>query len=122
VFVNPSRPAILSLRALDLDVRAGQTVALVGSSGCGKSTILSLIERFYDPVAGEIRVGDSDIKDYHLGQYRSIISLVSQEPFMFRGTLRENIAIGLPNDQVSDNEIVEVLKQSNLFDFLSSLP
>ncbi|KAI1169053.1 multidrug resistance protein 4 [Nemania serpens] len=108
-------------QGLDLEAHAGQTIALVGSSGCGKSTILSLIERFYDPVAEIIRVGNNDIKYYDLGQYRNIISLVSQEPFMFRGTRRENIAIGLPNDSVSDNDILEVSKQSNLFNFLSSI-
>lgn len=80
-----------------------------------------MIERFYDPVAEIIRVGNNDIKYYDLGQYRNIISLVSQEPFMFRGTRRENIAIGLPNDSVSDNDILEVSKQSNLFNFLSSI-
>ncbi|KAI1816906.1 multidrug resistance protein 1, 2, 3 [Poronia punctata] len=118
----PSRPDAFSLQGLNLEAHPGQTIALVGSSGCGKSTILSLIERFYDPSAGSVRVGGRSIKDYDLGQYRAIISLVSQDPFLFRGTLRENVAMGLPGKQVPDDEILEACKQSNLADFLSSLP
>lgn len=75
-----SRPEELILRNMSLDVRAGQYVALVGRSGCGKSTVAALIERFYDPSAGQILVDNVRVSDYNLSHYRRNLAIVSQEP------------------------------------------
>ena len=74
------RPDVPVLKGLNLHVKPGQYVALVGSSGCGKSTTVSLIERFYDPIAGEVLVDGVPVSEYNLAQYREHISIVSQEP------------------------------------------
>jgi len=78
---NPNlRPDVPVLRGLNLNIKAGQYVALVGSSGCGKSTTVGLIERFYDPIAGDVLVDGLPVSDYNLSDYRKNISIVSQEP------------------------------------------
>jgi ATP-binding cassette subfamily B (MDR/TAP) protein 1 len=74
------RPHVPVLRGLDIEVKPGQYVALVGSSGCGKSTAVGLIERFYDPIVGQVLVDGMDVAGYNLSDYRKNISLVSQEP------------------------------------------
>jgi ATP-binding cassette, subfamily B (MDR/TAP), member 1 len=79
------RPHVPVLRGLDIEIKPGQYVALVGSSGCGKSTAVQLIERFYDPLVGQVLVDGMDVAGYHLLEYRKNISLVSQEPtYSFR--------------------------------------
>jgi len=82
-FRYPTRPHVPVLRGLDFEVKPGQYVALVGSSGCGKSTAVALIERFYDPVVGQVLVDGMDVAGYNLSDYRKSISLVSQEPTYF---------------------------------------
>ena len=82
------------LRGLSLKIKAGQTVALVGHSGCGKSSIVSLIQRFYDPTDGKITVDGTDIKEFNLRWWRQQIGLVGQEPVLFTGTIAQNIAYG----------------------------
>ena len=77
---SKSRPDVPVLRGLNLDVKPGQYVALVGASGCGKSTTVGLIERFYDPIAGEVLVDGTSVADYNLADFRKTISIVSQEP------------------------------------------
>jgi ATP-binding cassette, subfamily B (MDR/TAP), member 1 len=79
-FRYPTRPHVPVLRGLDFEVKPGQYVALVGSSGCGKSTAVALIERFYDPVVGQVLVDGMDVQGYNVSDYRKNISLVSQEP------------------------------------------
>jgi ATP-binding cassette subfamily B (MDR/TAP) protein 1 len=79
-FRYPTRPHVPVLRGLDFEVKPGQYVALVGSSGCGKSTAVGLIERFYDPVVGQVLVDGMDVQGYNVAEYRKNISLVSQEP------------------------------------------
>lgn len=74
------RPDVPVLRGLNLDVKSGQYIALVGASGCGKSTTVALIERFYDPIAGQVLVDGIPISEYNLSEYRKSISIVSQEP------------------------------------------
>lgn len=118
----PSRLERLSLDDFSLDVEPGQTIALVGPSGCGKSTIVSLLGRFYNPESDVIKVDGRDISEYDVHQYRRIISLVSQEAFLFSGTIHENIAIGLPDEEVPDEAIFSVCKQANIYDFVASLP
>ncbi|KAL2496173.1 ABC transporter B family member 15 [Forsythia ovata] len=119
VFAYPSRPDQLILKGLNLKIRSGTTVALVGQSGSGKSTIIGLIERFYDPIKGSVFIDDKDIKEYNLRTLRSHIALVSQEPTLFAGTINENIAYGKQN--ATDSEIRKAAILANAHEFISGM-
>ncbi|KAK6154401.1 hypothetical protein DH2020_008649 [Rehmannia glutinosa] len=119
VFFYPSRPDQMILKGLSLKISAGTTVALVGQSGSGKSTIISLIERFYDPINGSICIDDKDIKDYNLRTLRSHIALVSQEPTLFAGTIYENIAYG--KSDARESEIRKAPMLANAHEFISGM-
>jgi len=129
-FSYPLRPEAQVLRGVSLQVHPGQFVALVGASGCGKSTLVAMLERFYDPVTGTITLDDtrnsSDITTLSPRLYRSIIGLVQQEPTLYQDTIRENIALGDPDDDISkrpsEDEIISACKQANAWEFISSLP
>ncbi|GAU20320.1 hypothetical protein TSUD_338010 [Trifolium subterraneum] len=119
-FSYPSRPEVLILNDFSLSVPAGKTIALVGSSGSGKSTVVSLIERFYDPTSGQVTLDGNDIKTLKLKWLRQQIGLVSQEPALFATTIRENILLGRPDaDQV---EIEEAARVANAHSFIIKLP
>ncbi|KAK6934388.1 ABC transporter-like, ATP-binding domain [Dillenia turbinata] len=118
-FAYPSRPNQLIFKGLNLRINAGQTVALVGQSGSGKSTIIGLIERFYDPTKGWVYVDNKDIKNYNLRVLRTQIALVSQEPTLFSGTIRDNIAYG--NEDASESEIRKAAALANAHDFISGM-
>ena len=92
------------------------------NKGCGKSTITSLLERFYDPDSGEITINNHKIKEFNLHWLRSQIGIVSQEPVLFDTTLAENIAYGDNSRIVSMNEIIDAAKKANIHDFIVSLP
>ncbi|KAG8689205.1 GTPase-activating protein [Ceratobasidium sp. 395] len=94
-FDYPSRPDVRILKGLTLTFEAGKTAALVGASGSGKSTIIALIERFYDPLSGSVHLDGVDLKDLNVRWLRSQIGLVSQEPILFATTIEENVAHGL---------------------------
>ncbi len=123
-FRYPSRPAVRVLRGLDVDIPAGWYVALVGPSGCGKSTCIGLLERFYDPLQGQITIDGIPITALNISSYRSQISLVSQEPTLYAGSVRFNILLGAakPADQVTDEEVVRACKDANIYEFIMSLP
>ncbi|CAK1588203.1 unnamed protein product [Parnassius mnemosyne] len=122
-FCYPTRPHRMVLRGVDLKVEAGKTVALVGSSGCGKSTILQLMQRFYDPDTGNIELDDCDIRTaLTLPQLRRQLGVVQQEPVLFDRTLAENIAYGDNNRKVSMHEIIAAAKAANIHNFIVSLP
>ncbi|KAF2452301.1 ATP-binding cassette transporter ABC4 [Lineolata rhizophorae] len=121
-FRYPTRPEQPVLRGLNLLVRPGQYVALVGSSGCGKSTTISLMERFYDPLAGGIFVDGKEISTYNINSYRSHLALVSQEPTLYQGTIRDNVLLGIDEENVSDERVVQACKDANIYDFIMSLP
>lgn len=121
-FRYPTRPQVPILRGLNLNIKKGQYVALVGSSGCGKSTTISLIERFYDVLSGSVKLDGVDIRDINLGSYRSCISLVQQEPVLFSGTIRENILLGTPRDDITEDEMIEAAEMANIHQFVMSLP
>lgn len=103
-------------------IKKGTTVALVGSSGCGKSTIVQLLERFYDPCYGEVNVDDEDIKIMDLKTLRSQLGIVSQEPNLFDRTIAENIAYGANHRKVPMDEIIDAAKSANIHNFINSLP
>lgn len=121
-FRYPTRPNQPVLRGLNLQVKPGQYVAFVGASGCGKSTAIALLERFYDPLVGGIYVDGTEISSFNINEYRSHLALVSQEPTLYRGTIRENILLGTDRDNISEEEIVQCCKDANIYDFIISLP
>jgi ATP-binding cassette, subfamily C, bacteriocin exporter len=108
------------LDGFNFKIPAGKTVAIVGESGCGKSTLLKLLTRFYDPTGGQILFDSVDQRDYDLTSLRSRIGLVSQEPFIFTGTVKENIALGA--DCTDLTKIIAAAKKAGLDDFINSLP
>lgn len=115
------RESAIVLRGLSITVEPGTFVAFVGPSGCGKSTIIPLLERFYDPTSGRITLNDDDISLMSPNLYRRHMSLVQQEPPLYLGSVRENIAIGLEHEP-SEEEVREACQQANVLDFVSSLP
>ncbi|KAL2158091.1 hypothetical protein VTH06DRAFT_4659 [Thermothelomyces fergusii] len=137
-FAYPLRPDSMVLRGLNLEIAKGQFVAVVGASGCGKSTVIAMLERFYDPSAGSIRIDGDVLSDLNPRHYRRIVSLVQQEPTLFQGSIRENIALGIddpsaPADEatssanaqgssVPDSQIEAALRAANAWEFVCSLP
>jgi ATP-binding cassette subfamily B (MDR/TAP) protein 1 len=121
-FRYPTRPEQPVLRGLNLTVKPGQYVALVGASGCGKSTTIQLLERFYDPLTGGVFIDGKDISSLNVNQYRSFVSLVSQEPTLYQGTIRENIVLGLHEENVADETIIRACEAANIYEFIMSLP
>ncbi|GMN57287.1 hypothetical protein TIFTF001_026389 [Ficus carica] len=119
-FCYPTRPEVLVLSNFSLKVNGGQTVAVVGVSGSGKSTIISLMERFYDPVAGQVLLDGRDLKLYNLRWLRNHLGLVQQEPIIFSTTIRENIIYARHN--ASEAEMKEAARIANAHHFISSLP
>ncbi|KAM7464693.1 hypothetical protein LguiA_032814 [Lonicera macranthoides] len=118
-FSYPSRPQQMIFQGLTLKIEAGKTVALVGQSGSGKSTIIGLVERFYDPIKGSVLIDGQDVKSYNLRNLRSYIALVSQEPTLFAGSIRENIIYG--KEEVTEGEIRKAAKLANAHEFISSM-
>lgn len=108
------------LEDVNLRIPAGTSVAFVGRSGAGKTTITKLLMRFYDPTRGEILVDNLEIKKFTKSQLRSFMGIVPQEPILFNNTIGYNIAYG--NDKAIGAEIIEAAKMANLHDFISSLP
>jgi ABC-type multidrug transport system fused ATPase/permease subunit len=104
----------------NLTVQPGETVALVGHTGAGKSSVVSLLGRFYELGNGEILLDGKDIREYDLNSYRSVIGIVLQDPLLFSGTLRSNIAYGLPD--ASDELILKAAEYANLLDFINAQP
>ncbi|VAI56734.1 unnamed protein product [Triticum turgidum subsp. durum] len=118
-FAYPSRPDVIIFKGFSLSIQSGKSTALVGQSGSGKSTIIGLIERFYDPVRGMVKIDGRDIKTYNLRALRQHIGLVSQEPTLFAGTIRENIVYG--TETASEAEIENAARSANAHDFISNL-
>jgi len=117
-FHYPSSGA--GIRDISLTVPAGNTLALVGATGSGKSTLIKLLLRFYDPSNGEIRIDGQPIRDLSLNSLRGAIGLVSQDVYLFEGTIRENLAYG--NPAASDAEITEAAKTAEAWSFIDALP
>jgi ATP-binding cassette subfamily B (MDR/TAP) protein 1 len=118
-FAYPSRPDVIIFKRFSLSIQPAKSTALVGQSGSGKSTIIGLIERFYDPTSGVVEIDRKDIKAYNLRSLRQHIGLVSQEPTLFAGTIRENIVYG--TEVASEEEIENAARSANAHDFISNL-
>nr|XP_060638834.1 ATP-dependent translocase ABCB1-like [Anolis sagrei ordinatus] len=119
-FSYPSRPEVQILKGLNLKIQPGKTIALVGSSGCGKSTTIQLLQRFYDPAEGQIIIDGHDIRTLNLKWMRENIGIVSQEPILFATTIAGNIRYG--REDITDAEIEQAAKEANAYDFISKLP
>lgn len=119
-FRYPSRPAQSALDGVTLHIRAGETVALVGPSGAGKTTVIQLIQRFWDPEEGRIMLDSTDLRDLARSDFRRAIALVPQDPVIFAASARENIRFGRP--EASDGEVEEAAKAAAAHEFLARLP
>jgi ABC-type multidrug transport system fused ATPase/permease subunit len=119
-FNYPTRPEFEVLKSISFQVKSGETIALVGSSGSGKSTIASLILRFYDPQGGEIIIDGRNSRDIPLTELRRQIAIVPQDVILFAGTIRDNILYG--NPACSEAEVEEAARKANAYDFIESFP
>jgi len=119
-FCYPSRPDFSVLKNISFKAESGQTIALVGSSGSGKTTIASLILRFYDPLSGNILIDGVESKSLSLTELRKQIALVPQDVILFAGSIKDNIAYGKPS--ATDIEITEAARKANALDFIESFP
>jgi ABC-type multidrug transport system fused ATPase/permease subunit len=114
---DPERPV---LHEIDLELEPGRTVALIGHTGSGKTTLASLVPRFYDVTAGRVTVDGLDVRDVRLDSLRSAIGVISQDPFLFSATVRENIAFGRPD--ATEEEIIAAARASQAHEFIEQLP
>ncbi|XP_070019004.1 ABC transporter B family member 19 [Nicotiana sylvestris] len=119
-FAYPSRPDVSVFKDFNLRIRAGQSQALVGASGSGKSSVIALIERFYDPTGGKVMIDGKDIRRLNLKSLRLKIGLVQQEPALFAASIFENIAYG--KEGATEAEVVEAARAANVHTFVSGLP
>lgn len=117
-FSYPERESVLS--GVSLNIRAGETIGLVGSTGSGKTTLVGLLLRFHDPLQGSVSLDGNDVKDLKLSSLRGSISLVSQNTTLFPGTVRDNILYGRPS--ASEEEIVEAARIAEATNFINELP
>lgn len=119
-FTYPSRPDQKILNNVSIDIPAGSTVALVGKSGCGKSTIIGLLQRYYDPTNGSILLCGKNLKDINLKSHRQKIGVVTQDPVLFTGSIKDNIKYG--KEDATDEDIYNAAKMANAHSFIESFP
>ena len=119
-FRYPARDDIKILNNLNLKIKSGQTIALVGSSGSGKSTCIQLMQRFYDRISGAILLDGIDLTHFNLKWLRSQIGVVSQEPILFATTIADNIRMG--REDVTQEEIEMAAKNAHAHEFIMNLP
>lgn len=121
--IYKSRPSTSVFKDLDIKIEAGETVALIGRSGAGKSSAISLLERFYDPTNGRILIDGVDIKSIPVSQHRARISLVAQDPDLFSGSVAFNVGLGVqPGCTATMENIVEACTAVGVHEFISGLP
>ncbi|OAY76902.1 ABC transporter B family member 28, partial [Ananas comosus] len=121
-FSYPLRSDVEVLNGLNLTIKSGKITALVGPSGAGKSTVVQLLARFYEPTRGRITVAGEDVRTFDKREWARVVSLVNQDPVLFSVSVGENIAYGLPDDDVSKDDIVKAAKAANAHEFIISLP
>jgi ATP-binding cassette, subfamily B, bacterial len=119
-FHYPTRDDVEVLKGVNLTIKSGQKIALVGTSGAGKSTIIQLMLKFHKATEGSVMVDGKNINDYNISEYRSNLAIVPQEVLLFGGTIRENILYGKPD--ATDDEVIEAAKLSNSWEFISQFP
>ena len=119
-FTYPARPDVAALDGIDLEINPGETVAFVGPSGAGKTTIIQMILRFYDPQSGRITLDGVDLRDVARDHFRRAVALVPQDPVIFAATAAENIRFGQPD--ASDAEVEEAARAAAAHDFITALP
>jgi ABC-type multidrug transport system fused ATPase/permease subunit len=120
-FKYPTRDMSI-FRGLNLTIEKGQFAALVGSSGSGKTSIVSLLERFYDLNKGRILFNGKDITEVNIYEYRKLLSLVSQEPMLFQGTIKDNLLLGVEPSSITEDELHQVCQAAAIHEFIVSLP
>lgn len=118
-FAYPTRPDNPVFKQMSMVFEAGKQTALVGATGCGKSSVVSLLQRFYDPLNGRILIGGVDIRTVNVQSLRACIGLVSQEPVLFAASIADNIKFGKPD--ASDAEVMEACKRANAHDFINDM-
>ena len=118
-FNYPTRENVQVLKKISFKIEKNKKTAFVGESGSGKSTIVALLERFYDPISGSISIDGVDLREYNLNSLRKNIGYVGQEPVLFSGTVKENLLFG--KEDATDEEINEALKKANAYDFVHKL-
>ncbi|KAI1808226.1 multidrug resistance protein [Daldinia bambusicola] len=124
-FSYPLRPHTRVLRGINLKIQRGQFIAFVGASGCGKSTMIAMLERFYDPVSGHLIIDSKNLDAMNPRLYRNQVALVQQEPTLYTATIRENISMGIPTEDpasIDEADIVAACRAANAWEFISSLP
>ena len=122
-FSYPTRPQHHIFEDLNFTVRPGEHVCIVGPSGGGKSTVASLLLRYYDIGSGEIKLGNDNIRDFNLRKYRRLLGVVQQEPMLFSGTILDNITYAVPQELVNDEtRISRAIGQANCTKFLANFP
>ena len=117
-FTYPGRPDHRVLRGVSIRAEPGQFIALVGASGSGKSTVMQLLERFYDPTSGDVLVDEVPLTDYNLQDYRAQLAIVSQETTLYTGTIRDNILAD--KEDVPEEAIIQATKDANIYEFIVS--
>ncbi|KAJ1949983.1 hypothetical protein FBU59_000895, partial [Linderina macrospora] len=124
-FRYPSRPDVQILHDFSISVKPGQKIALVGESGCGKSTMIGLVERFYDPESGVVKIDGVDVREYNVRSLRQQIGVIMQMPVLFGYTIYQNIiwgAIDIDNNPPTREQVIQACKDANAHDFISDLP
>lgn len=122
-FKYPTRPDLTILKSLSLKIQPGMTVAFVGPSGSGKSTAIQLLQRFYDPLSGQVLLDGKDLKSYNVRWLRQNIGVVSQEPVLFNMTIRQNLLMGVAEpEKITQEDIEEACRKANCHTFISQLP
>ncbi|KAI8147824.1 putative ABC transporter protein [Fennellomyces sp. T-0311] len=122
-FKYPTRPDLVILKDLSLKIRPGMTVAFVGASGSGKSTAIQLLQRFYDPLSGEIILDGNKLSSYNIRWLRQQIGVVGQEPVLFNMSIKQNLLMGVADpEKVTQDDIIEACKKANCHTFISQLP
>jgi ABC-type multidrug transport system fused ATPase/permease subunit len=125
-FAYPTRESIEICKGYNLHISVGETVALVGRSGCGKSTIMNLLLRFYDPASGTICIDNMNIKELNIKYLRSLLGYVGQEPILFQGSIYDNILYGIDSDNMDKEElltrVIKAAKLANCHDFIMTFP
>src|SRR5690606_13483549 len=113
-------PRKMVVRDLEIEARPGQRIALLGPTGSGKSTVVNLLPRFYDPTVGRVLIDGQDVREVQIDSLRDAIGIVQQDVFLFSATIRENIAYGRPD--ATDEEIEEAAKAARIHDFIVAQP